>query len=89
MSLTQDEVRLLGLAAPQILKLMQEREKRVLARMYGEFKNSKQDQFMNVAEFACIRDIINDINSALRQHTAQEEKRHANADPDGFGPSSR
>jgi hypothetical protein len=82
MNLNMDEVRLLGLSAPQLIKMLREREERLLLRMYGEFKNGKLDQLAALSEFACLRDIQNDIQIALRRHTAQEENKHADTNSD-------
>jgi len=82
MKFDQTELRVLGLSAPTILKMLREREARVLGKIYGEIRNGKPDQAMALAEFACIRDLINEITSALQQHNAHEEKTHATADAD-------
>ena len=77
--LTADEARILGLAAPQLLKLLGAREKRILDRMHGDFRNGKLDQLSALAEFASVRDQINEINSVLKRHEKQEGAKHANA----------
>ncbi len=79
MTLTPEEIHILGLSAPAILRMLKAREDRILARIYGEFRNAKYDQTMALAEFACVRDQINEITSVLRQSDKQEEKKHANA----------
>lgn len=67
MKMHEDELRLMGMAAPQILKLLKTREERVLQRMHATFKAGDEHQISNLAEFATLRDLINDVNSALRQ----------------------
>lgn len=90
MKLSDTEVRLLGLSAPQLMKLLTEREERLLNKLYGELKNGRLEQTAALIEFATIRDLKNDITTALRRHEAQEEKVHAaatdNTDTDG-GPA--
>lgn len=73
-------MRVLALGAPSLLKLLELREQRTLARIYGEFKNGKLEQLGNLAEFCAIRDQLTDIKSALKQFERTEDKRHANAD---------
>lgn len=75
--LTEDEVRLLGLAAPQILKMLEAREVRLANAIHGNFKNGKHDQTVALAEWISVREQINEIKSVLQQHEKQEEKRHA------------
>jgi hypothetical protein len=74
---TEDEVRIMGLAAPQMLKLLESREAQTLNKIYGEFRNNKLDQTAALAEFTCLRSLINDIKNVLNQHQKQETKRHA------------
>lgn len=76
--LSVDEARILGLAAPQLLKLLAAREKRILDRIHGEFRNGKLDQLSALAEFASVRDQIHEINAVLNRHNKQEDKKHAN-----------
>lgn len=80
MILSPQEIHIMGLSAPVLLKMLHAKEDRILARIYGEFKNGKHEQMMALAEFACVRDMINEINSVLRQHEKHEEKRHADTD---------
>lgn len=80
MTLAPDEIHILGHSAPVLLRMLRAREERILSGIYGEFKNGKQEHTMALAAFACVRDQINEITSALRQHEAQQEKKHANTD---------
>ena len=76
MRMAEDELRMLGMSAPTLLKLLRAREARVLGRMHAEFKAGNRDQLTNLAEFATIRDQINDITSALRAFEHQEGMHH-------------
>jgi len=82
MTLNPEELRILGLCAPQLLKLLGAREERILKRIHGDFRNGKLDQITALAEFCSVRDQINEINSALRGFNQQEEKKHATANSD-------
>lgn len=77
MKLHPEELHILGLSAPTLLRMLKAREDRVLSKIYGEFKNGKADHTMALAEFACIRDQINEITNALASHEKLEEKKHA------------
>ena len=77
MTLAPEEIHILGLSAPVLLRMLKAREDRVLSRIYGEFRNGKTDHLIALAEFASIRETINDINAALRTHEKQQEKLHA------------
>lgn len=66
-SLTDEDIRILGFAAPVVLRMLRTREERIISRMYGEFRNGKTDHLSSIAELACIRDQINEINTALVQ----------------------
>lgn len=71
--LNHEEIKLLGLCAPTILKMLKSREERVISRMYGEFRNGKTDHLTSLAELACVRDQIHEINAALGR--LEQEKR--------------
>lgn len=77
MTLHPEEIRILGLSAPVLLKMLKGREDRILQKIYGEFKNGNTDLALMLAEFTCLRDQINDITTVLRAHEKEEEKRHA------------
>lgn len=76
--LEPEEIRLLGLSAPLLLRMLKRREERVLNKIYGEFTNGKHDQLTNLAEWASLQSQIRELNAVLAQHHSQEEKRHAN-----------
>lgn len=71
--LTNDEIRMLGHAAPILIKMLRAREERIITRIYGEFRNGKTDHLASLAEIACIRDQIHEINAALER--GHQEKR--------------
>ena len=79
MTFSPEEVRIIGLCAPQILKLLHGKEEQVLNKIYGELKNNKLDQAAALAEFACLRGLSNDIKNVLAQHHNQETKKHESA----------
>lgn len=80
MTFQPDELQVLGLSAPIVLKMLKGKEDQILARIYGEFRNGKDEHRIAIAEFACVRSIINDIQSALNQHHKVEGAKHADAD---------
>ncbi len=61
-----DEIRIVALSAPLLIKMLKDREERCIARMYGEFRNGKVEQLPNLAELSCIRDIVHEIETAQR-----------------------
>jgi hypothetical protein len=67
-----DELRLVVLSAPAILKMLKAREDRVVNRIYGDFRAGKTDQIPAVAELAVIRDMIHEIQSVVQ--TANKEQ---------------
>ncbi len=71
MTHTPDELRILSTIAPTMLRLLAAREKRILDRIYGDFRNGKQDYLTALAEYACVRDQIHEINSAIQQYENQ------------------
>lgn len=72
-----EEIRILGLAAPQILKLLALREDRILNKIYGAWQNGETAHLTSLAEWVCVRSQINEIKSVLSQHHNQETKKHA------------
>lgn len=71
---TPDELRLIAHAAPQMIRMLRAREERVIQRMYGEFRAGKENQLSALAELACVRDQIAEIQSVLRQNEAQRSE---------------
>jgi hypothetical protein len=72
-TLTPDELRIIGMSGPAWIRMLRAREERILARIYGEFRNGKYEHLTALAEFACVREQIGEIESAIRQ--LQQEKR--------------
>lgn len=79
MTLHPEEIHILGASAPVILKMLKAREERILSSIFGEYKNGKTEHLTAIAEWACVREQINEIIRALRVHEATEEKKHAPA----------
>lgn len=71
--LTNDEIRVLGMCAPVVIRMLKAREERTVTRIYGEFRNGKTDHLASLAEIACIRDLVHEINSAIGR--IEQEKR--------------
>jgi hypothetical protein len=68
MNHTDDELRILTQCAPTMLRLLIAREKRILDKIYGEFRNGQTRFAAMLAEFASVRDQIHEINAALKQN---------------------
>ena len=86
--LTETDIRLIGLSAPVLLKLLRAREARLLGGIYGQFRAGKLDQTTALAEWASVRDQIHEIESVLRQHDKQEGKKHdTSSDSDSDRPT--
>jgi transketolase C-terminal domain/subunit len=66
-TLSQDELRIIGLSGPHWIRMLREREKRILDKVYGEFRNGRHEHIAALAEFACVRDQIQEIENAIRQ----------------------
>jgi hypothetical protein len=73
MTFTDDEIRILGLCAPTVLRMLKAKEEKIIARMYGDFRNGKSDYSSVVAELACMRDLQHEIQSALARHEKGNE----------------
>lgn len=73
MNFTPDELRLIGVAGSVMLRMLKSREERIIARMYGEFRNGKTDHLASLAELACVRDQANEITNAMQQNENQRE----------------
>lgn len=83
--LNAEEIRLVALCAPQLIKLLEAREARILNRIYGEWRNGKTEHLTSLAEWASVRDQLSEIKNAIRTNDKQEDRKHANADrADGY-----
>jgi len=68
MDFSRDELQILGLSAPMILRMLKTREEKIVTRMYGEFRNGKTEHLTGLAELACLRDLQHEIQSALARN---------------------
>lgn len=66
-----DELKIISISAPIWLKLLRDRETRILNRLYGDYRNGKKDFLENVAEYALIREQILEITNSLKQYENQ------------------
>lgn len=73
MNYSVEELRMISMAAPVWLKMLKTREDRVISKMYGEFRNGKVDHLCSLAELACVRDQMHEINAALSQLSNYKE----------------
>lgn len=64
-----DDIRILTVYAPVMLKMLRAREDRIVSRMYGAFRNGTTDHLSSIAELACLKDMINEINAAITRPT--------------------
>lgn len=62
-----DDLKILRISGPIILKGLDARMKMCLDRMYGAFRSGKTEFIADIAEFATIREQINEINNALNK----------------------
>lgn len=65
-ALTPDELRIIGMAGPQFIRMLRKREENIVAKMYGEFRNGRTDFLAGMAELACVRDQIHEIETAIK-----------------------
>lgn len=59
-----EELKVIGLAAPIWLRMLREREKLLLGRIYGQYRtpgSEEQAYIPIIAEYAVIRDLIGEI----------------------------
>lgn len=61
-----DELRMLSVAAPVVLRMLEKREKIVTDRIYGNFRNGDLDHTANIAEMCAYRDLQSEIKNALK-----------------------
>lgn len=62
---TPDDMRLLGMCQPLLVRMLKTREETIIKRIYGAFRNGETEHLAGIAEIACIRDQLNEINTAL------------------------
>ena len=73
-ALTPDELRVIGMAGPQFIRMLRKREEIIIAKMYGEFRNGKTDFLTGMAELACVRDQIFEIESAIKSLNKEKQR---------------
>lgn len=78
--LSAEEIHVIGLTAPMLIKMLRTREERILKRIYGEFQNGKHDHLISLAEWVSVRSQIHEIETVLKADQNQQEKIHANAE---------
>ncbi len=67
-----DEIRIISLAAPVLLKMLRKKEETVIRRICGEFRNGHTEQTANLAELCSIRDMCHEITTGLREQDKGE-----------------
>ena len=65
MQFDRDELKIIGISSSVWMKLLQDREEKILRKMYGEFRAGKTDMLPLIAEFCVIRDQKHEIKTAL------------------------
>ncbi len=63
---SSDEIKILGFAAPIMLKMLNDKEKFILNRMRGAYKNGKKDFIPDIAEYVVVRDQIEELERTLK-----------------------
>ena len=63
---SDDELRMLSVSGPVLLRMLRTREELILKKIYGDYRNGTLDQTARIAEFACVRDQIREIITALK-----------------------
>lgn len=60
-----DEVKILQLAAPIFIKMLQDKERKLLLKLYGAYRNKLGDHEMRemICEFSVIREMQREINN--------------------------
>lgn len=79
---SETDIRLMGLAAPVIVKMLRKREASILNRIQGEFRSDKTEFRASLAEWVCVRDQIHEIEMILNQHNKTEGAKHEPRDDD-------
>lgn len=67
------EMKIISISAPTWLKMLRTREAKIFDKIYGEFRNGRTDFVALVAEFATIREQINEITKSLKLQDNQGE----------------
>lgn len=64
---SNDEIKIVELSAPVWLKMLRERETRILDKIYGGFRSGQKDFLTDIAEYAVVREQIKEITNTLKQ----------------------
>ncbi len=74
MKFADDEMRIVSLSAPVWLKMLADRERKVLNKIHGLFRNGKIEECTpELASFCEIREQISEITNALREQETKEK----------------
>lgn len=68
MQFSNDEMKIIGISGPIFVKMLRDRERKLLDKIYGAFRNGQKDFLTDIAEFAVIREQISEITSALKRN---------------------
>lgn len=69
----EDELALIGVAAPALLSLLEKRRDTSLAQLYGEFRKGTADLRPVVATYCAYVDLIRDIENKLANRETKKE----------------
>lgn len=73
MTFNTDELRIIAMSSGVWIRMLEDRSKRILDRIHGEFRAGKTDHLAALAELACVRDQIHEITAAIKQLEARKE----------------
>lgn len=65
MRFEDDELKIMSVAGPMFVKMLREREQKIMKKLYGEFRSGKTDLLTLIAEFAVVREQLNELITAL------------------------
>lgn len=72
MMFSPDDLRIIGITGPTLLRMLKEREEMIVSRIYGEYRAGKTEFLALIAELACVKDQISEIKSAILQNEKQK-----------------
>ena len=67
MTLTDSEERILAMAGPLWLRLLQEKERTIITRMHADYTSGTTDFHATVAQLVVVREQIATITNKLRE----------------------
>lgn len=62
-----DDLKMIMISGPLWLRMLAERERRILNKIHGAYKNGEKEFMGMLAEYATIRDQIVEVTNALKQ----------------------